>query len=132
MGFPGGANGKESSCQCRRSQRHGIDPWAGKMPWKRAWQPTAAFLPGEFHGQRSLAGYSPWGCKESDMTEHAGTYQGGRGQPGSTNSTRTEPILQVRSCLGCLLHSSRVLFSLFPLFIFLVRISGMLMMIFIP
>ena len=37
--------------------------------WRRAWQPTPAFLPGEFHGQRSLAGYRPWGPKESDMTE---------------------------------------------------------------
>ena len=69
MGFPRGASGKESACQCRRSQRCGIDPWAGKMPWKRAWQPTAVFLPEEFHGQRSLAGYSPQGCKELDMTE---------------------------------------------------------------
>ena len=40
-----------------------------KIPWRRAWQPTPVFLPGEFHGQRSLAGYSPWGHKESDMTE---------------------------------------------------------------
>ena len=40
-----------------------------KIPWRRAWQPTLVFLPGEFHGQRSLAGYSPWGCKESDTTE---------------------------------------------------------------
>ena len=132
MGFPRGASGKESACQCRRSQRCGIDPWAGKMPWKRAWQPTAVFLPEEFHGQRSLAGYSPWGCKESDMTEHTGMHPGGRGQPGSTASTRTEPILQVLSCLGCLLHSSRVLFSLSFLYIFLIRISGMLFMIFIP
>ena len=43
--------------------------WAGKIPWRRAWQPTPVFLPGEFHGQRSLGGYSPWGCKEFDMTE---------------------------------------------------------------
>ena len=40
-----------------------------KIPWRRAWQPTPAFLPGDSHGQRSLAGYSPWGLKESDMTE---------------------------------------------------------------
>ena len=40
-----------------------------KIPWRRAWQPTPVFLAGESHGQRSLAGYSPWGCKESDMTE---------------------------------------------------------------
>ena len=66
VGFPGGTSGKESSCQCRR---HGFDPWVGKIPWRRAWQPTPVFLPGEFHGQRSLVGYSPWGHKESDMTE---------------------------------------------------------------
>ena len=39
------------------------------MPWRRKWQPTPVFLPGEFYGQRSLVGYSPWGCKELDMTE---------------------------------------------------------------
>ena len=38
-----------------------FSPWVGKIPWRRAWQPTQGFLPGEFHGQRSLAGYSPWG-----------------------------------------------------------------------
>ena len=47
----------------------GFDPWVGKISWRRAWQPTPIFLPGEFHGQRSLAGHSPWGWKESDMTE---------------------------------------------------------------
>ena len=46
-----------------------FDPWVGKIPWRRKWQPTPVFLPGESHGQRSLAGYSPWGCKESDTTE---------------------------------------------------------------
>jgi len=43
--------------------------WVRKIPWRRAWQPTPIFLPGESHGQRSLVGYSPLGCKESDMTE---------------------------------------------------------------
>ena len=43
-----------------------LDPWVGKIPWKRAWQPTLVFLPGEFHGQRSLAGYSPQNSKELD------------------------------------------------------------------
>ena len=52
--------------QCRRP---GFDPWVGKTPWRRAWQPTLVFLPGESHGQRSLVGYSPWGHRESDMTE---------------------------------------------------------------
>jgi len=47
----------------------GFDLWVGKMPRRRAWPPTPVFLPGESHGQRSLVGYSPWGCKESDTTE---------------------------------------------------------------
>ena len=45
----------------------------GKIPWRRTWQPTPAFLPGEFHGQRSLAGYSPQSHKESDTTERLST-----------------------------------------------------------
>ena len=44
-----------------------FSPWAGKIPWRRAWEPTPVFLPGEFRGLRSLAGYSPWGHKESDF-----------------------------------------------------------------
>ena len=51
------------------TQRSGFNPWIGKIPWKREWLPNPLFLPGEFHGQRSLAGYSPWGHKESNMTE---------------------------------------------------------------
>ena len=46
-----------------------VQSWVGKIPWIRGWQPTPIFLPGEFHGQRSLAGYSPQGCKELDTTE---------------------------------------------------------------
>ena len=46
-----------------------FNPWVGKMPWNRKWQPTPVFLPETFHGQRSLVSYSPWGPKESDMTE---------------------------------------------------------------
>ena len=42
----------------------GLIPWVGKIPWSRAWQPTSVFLPGESHRQRSLAGYSPWDCRE--------------------------------------------------------------------
>ena len=45
-------------------ERAGFDPWVGKVPWRRQWQPTPVFLPGESHGQRSLADYSPWGYKE--------------------------------------------------------------------
>ena len=50
-----------------------LDPWVRKIPWRGKWQPTLVFLPENFHGQRSLVGYSPWGCKESNTTEHAGT-----------------------------------------------------------
>ena len=51
-----------------------FDPWVGKIPWRRAWQPTPVFLPGESHGQRSLVGYSPWGHRESDDWVHACTH----------------------------------------------------------
>ena len=50
-----------------------FDPWAGKIPWRRAWQPTRVFSPGEFHGQRSLVGCSPQGHKELDTTERLST-----------------------------------------------------------
>ena len=68
-GLPRWLSGKESACQCRRCRRHRFDPWVGKIPWRRRWQPTPVFLPGESHGRRSLAGYSPQGCKELDTTE---------------------------------------------------------------
>ena len=49
--------------------RRGFNPWVGKIPWRRARLPAPLLLPGESHGQRSLAGYGPQGCKELDMTE---------------------------------------------------------------
>ena len=58
---------RESVClQCRRP---GFDPWVGKIPWRREWQPTPLLLPVKSHGQRSLVDYRPWGLKESDTTE---------------------------------------------------------------
>ena len=57
---------KESGCQCGRCKRCGFSAWVGKIPWSRKWHPTPEFLPGNFHGQGSLVGYSPWGCKELD------------------------------------------------------------------
>ena len=71
--MPRRLSGKASAWQCRRSRRHGFDPWVGKIPWRRKRQPTPVFLLGESQGQRSLAGYSPWGYKELDMTEHGHT-----------------------------------------------------------
>ena len=88
-GFPGDA------MRCR------FDPWVRKIPWRRAWQPTPVFLPGESHGQRSLAGYSPWGHTESDMTQRLSS---------SSSSYRT-------SILGhC--HLTTVLLSLLPILLF--------------
>ena len=68
--FPAGASSKEPARQCRRC---GFDPWVREIPWRRPWQPTPVFLPGESHGERSLAGYSPWGHKDSDKTEVTNT-----------------------------------------------------------
>ena len=53
VGFPTRLSVNESACQCRRCKRHGLDPWVGKIPWRRAWQPTPVFLPGKSHGQRA-------------------------------------------------------------------------------
>ena len=63
--FPDRSVGKESSCNARDTNE--FNPWIKKIPWRREWQPTPVFLPGKPHGQRSLVGYSPWGCKESDL-----------------------------------------------------------------
>ena len=54
---------------CLQFRRLGIDPWVGKISWRRKWQPTPVFLPGKSHGQRSLVGCSTWGCKEWATTE---------------------------------------------------------------
>ena len=64
-----GASGKEPACSAGRCKRLGFDPWVGRIPSRRKWQPTPVFLPREVHGQKSLVGYSSWGPKESDTTE---------------------------------------------------------------
>ena len=78
-GLPRWLSGKESACQCRRCR---FDPWVRKIPWKWKWHPTPVFLPGKSHEQRSLADYSPWGCKnvgynlvtlEKAMAPHSST-----------------------------------------------------------
>ena len=61
-------SGKEAACRCRRRRKGGFNPSVRKIPLSGKWQPTPVFLPGQFHGQSSLVGYSPWGHKESDMT----------------------------------------------------------------
>ena len=58
---------------CFPKMDSGFNPWVRKTPWSRKWQPNPVVLPGKFHGQRSLAGYSPWGRKELDTIECART-----------------------------------------------------------
>ena len=65
----GGTSGKELTCQWRRRKRRGFDPWVGKIPWRRALQPTPVSCLERQGGQRSLAGYSPWDHRESDTIE---------------------------------------------------------------
>ena len=60
LGLPWWLSGRESACQCRRL---GFDPWVREIPWRRKWEPTPVFLPGESHAQTSLVGYRPWGCR---------------------------------------------------------------------
>ena len=68
-GLPWWLSGEEPASQCRRQKRPRFDPWVRQIPWRRACQLTPVSLPGESHGRRILTGYSPWGRKESDMTE---------------------------------------------------------------
>ena len=68
-GLPSWLSGKKFACQQRRHRRCGFDPWIGKIPWRRKWQPIPVFLTGESHEQRSLAGNSPSGHRELDTTE---------------------------------------------------------------
>ena len=66
ISFLGGSRDKEPACSAGDP---GFEPGVSKILWRRAWQPTQVFLPGESHGQRSLAGYSPWGHREPATTE---------------------------------------------------------------
>ena len=67
--FPRGSSTEEAACQCRRHKRCGFDPWVGKIPLRRAWQPTPVFLPVGFPWTEEPDGLQPWGRKESDTTE---------------------------------------------------------------
>ena len=71
-GFPSGSEVKNPPAMQKRLG-YGFNSWVGKIPWKRKWQPIPEFLLGKFQGQRSLAGYSPWGHKESDTTKRTCT-----------------------------------------------------------
>ena len=95
-------SGKGFACQCRRHKRCGFDPLVGKIHWSRKLQATSIFLPAKSHGQKSLAGDRPWGCKESDMTEQL--------------SSTAQTLQDIRSCssgvLPCCSYCSTYLLSL--------------------
>ena len=71
VGFPGVSDYKESASNAGNLS---LICGSGRFPWRREWQPTPVFLPGESHGQRSLGGYTPWGGKESDTTDFTFTF----------------------------------------------------------
>ena len=106
--LPRWLSGKESACQHRRCRRPGFNPWDGKIPWGRERLPTPVFLPGESHGQRSLASCSPWGRKESDMTEQLSMHT----WPGCSLLKWKYSSLDC----GCLLHLKNLAACLLPYF----------------
>ena len=89
--LPGGSDSKKICLWCRRP---GFDPWVGKISWRREWLFTPVCLPGKSHRQRTLAGYSPWGHKESNMTEQLPLKH--TGFPGGASGKK--PACQCRRC----------------------------------
>ena len=106
-GIPRWCNGKESTWPYRRCKRCGFDPWVRKSPWRRKWQPTPGLLPGNPHGQRNLAGYSPRGREESDTTARVHTHEGAMVVEGQITHYKTfllfwsASFLIQCSCGGC-------------------------------
>ena len=96
MGLPRLCSGKESACQRRRCRRPGFDIWVGKIPWRRKWQLTSVFLPRKSHGQKSVAGYSPWGRKVSDTTKHTCTHTGKGKREKNVKNLEENAISQIR------------------------------------
>ena len=99
--FPGGSDGKSICLQCRRP---GLDPLVGKIPWRRKWQPTPVFFPGKSHGRMNQADYSPWGRKESDMTEQLHFFFITRYQSNAQNSPS-----QLQQYMNCELPGVQVI-----------------------
>ena len=87
VGFPGGSVVKNPPASA--GERHGLDAWLGKIPWRRKWQPTPVFLSGESHGQRSLVGYSPQGHKR---TGHASAIKQKQGTSAAIGNYKQETL----------------------------------------
>ena len=111
--FPGGTSVKEPACQCRRCKRCGFNPWAGKIPWRRAQQPTSVFLPGEFHGQRSLVGYSALGQKSWAPLKWLSTHLCMSNRPCTLGQPGKGECWVCFSCQMFLLHAADFHFVLF-------------------
>ena len=94
-GLPRWLTGKESACQCKRC---GFNPWVRKGPCRRKWKPTPVSLPGKSHGQRRLAGYSPWNCKR--VRHDLGTKQQ-QGNHWFTESCSSSKCWQIYGCSYC-------------------------------
>ena len=109
--FPGGSDAKASACN---GGDLGSIPGLGRSPWRRKWQPTPVFLPGEFHGQRSLASYNPWGRKEADMTKLLHFHFQGDWQPG-THSLHKRVMMVSSEQSASLPVSSFSFLSLLPI-----------------
>ena len=97
---------------CKRHKRRRFNPWVGKIPWRREWQPTPVFLSGEFHGQRSLVSYSPWGRKiirhDLATTQHQHSKTMPRDFPGGPVAKNLPAKAEDTGSLPCL-RRSRVL-----------------------
>ena len=96
--FPGGASGKERICQCRGRKRCEFNPWIWKNCWRRAWQSTTVFLPGESHGQRNLVGCSPWIANSQTRLKRLSSSSSTRLQSNAQNSpSQTSAVHEPRS-----------------------------------
>ena len=93
-------------------QKTRVQSRVGKIPWRRKWQPAPVFLPGEFHGQRSLAGYSPWGHKKLEMTEQLTLWT----PVCSKCLWRSVLYIFLFVCLFCFLHTSKYIYFYFSIF----------------
>ena len=96
--LPRWLSGKESACKAEDAANSGFNPWVRKIPWERKWQPAPRFVPGESHGRRSLAGYSPRGAEldTTGATEHTHTRRGFHiSPPGSPDSVLNPALPQV-------------------------------------
>ena len=109
-GLPRGHSGKDSACQCRRSKRPGFNPWLGKTPWRRKWQPTPVFLPGKSHGPEKLGGLQSRGSQsQKQLSAHTHTHIQCCQQ--SNKADKIIPIFQMKEekteSARCLLFCSR-------------------------